>query len=426
MACATGGSDTLMPVRYFCVVARAPRLVGTGAATAQKDMMPPRLLKPAPVTLALFLGLAIPAALTWEPGSRVGLAFALFAVSVPGVLLVLMSHELGHVAGGLASGYRFIALICGPVAVSRVDGRLVTEWNRIWSLYGGIAMLAPAGGRLPPTRDAVVLFASGPLASLVLGVAFLALHFGLGLDEVTRRTIAAGTHTVWQLLAGGFTLMVGGSSLVCAVATLIPNALGGFTSDGAAIRMLLRGGPEAERLQTMNALMGRMAEGTRPRDWEAEYVHRAACVQDGSAHESAAASFALLHDLDRGDLAAAKARLARMQAASAAAPEITLGELRLAEAWLATADGRTDEARAALAKTEGAMVEEFSRWRVRAAILVAEGKPDEGATAAREGLALLQQATVPFAGIGAMERDWLTALAEGRLPPVLAGEGRAA
>lgn len=378
------------------------------------------LFKPAPVTLAIFLLTAIPAVLLHDPQSRFSLMLALLAIMVPGLLLVLYTHELGHVVGGLACGYRFIALICGPFAFARVGDRLKAELNGIWALYGGIAMLAPRGGTLPPTREVVTLFAAGPLASLLLGALFLAVHFGAGLDDVTRRTILAGTHTVGQLLAGGFTLIVGVCSLAIAFVTMVPNAVGGYTSDGAAIRLLLRGGADAERLQAIGALTGRMAEGARPRDWEVELVRRAVAVEDGSALESGASSMALMHALDRGDLAQARTCLARMLAAAAKAPAIGQGELRLAEAWIAVADRRLDEARAAWAQSEGAIIEEYGRRRVLAAILIAEGQMEAGAQTAREGLQLLVEGETPFAGLALMEQEWLQVLADGRLPDVLA------
>jgi hypothetical protein len=243
-------------------------------------------------------------------------------------------------------------------------------------------MMAPRGGRLPPTRDAVALYAGGPLASLVLGSLFMALHFGLDLDDVKRSTIAAGTHSLGDKVLGDATLMVGVLSLAIAVATTIPNVLGGFLSDGAAIRTLLEGGPKTERLLAMNALMGQLFEGTRPRDWSTEFVRRAACLQDGSAVEGGAASFGLLHALDQADLTAARQHLTRMHVASENGPDFGKGDLRMADAWLAVADGRISEARAAFEQTEGAVVEEFSRCRVLAAILGrgGGGRGDGGGT----------------------------------------------
>ena len=383
-------------------------------------MMPKSLRKPAPLTLALFLSLAVPAALLDQAGNRLAEVLGVLAMLLPGMLVVLGVHELGHVVGGLLSGHRFIALVVGPFAVSGVGARLKVEWNPVWAFYGGLAMLAPRGEQLPPIRATVALYAGGPLASLLLGGLFMALHGGLGLDDVTRRTIAAGTHTTGDLLLGAFIFTMGCTSLLIALVTMIPNAVAGFTSDGAAIRMLLKGGPEAERLQAINALMGQLSAGARPRDWSPEFIRRAAGVQDGSAMESGAANYGLLHALDRGDLAAARAHLRRLQVASAKAPAFGKGELRLAEAWLAVADGRTSEARTAFAETEGTLVEAFSRRRVLAAILVAEGKGDEGMAAARDGLALfMQEAEHVFPGAAAMEREWLEHLAEGRLPAVL-------
>lgn len=377
------------------------------------------LLKPAPLTLAIFLCLVIPAGVLGLPDNRLAEVLALLAVLMAGGLLVLYLHELGHVAGGVLSGYRFVALFCGPLVVSRGGARLKAGWNDLWALYPGATMMAPRGGRLPPTRDAVVLYAGGPLASLVVGVLCMAIHFGLDLDSVKRSTIAAGTHTLGDMIVGDFTLMAGVLSLGIFVATSIPNALGGFLSDGAAVRMLLKGGPEAERLLAMNALMGHLCEGIRPRDWSPEYIRSAVRVQDGSTVENGAAHCGLLHALDQGDVAAARAHLARMKVASENAPPLSKGELQLADAWLALADGRIPEARAAFEQTEKAVVDAFSRRRVLAAILLAEGKADEGMAAARQGLALLEQSDSPFAGASAMDREWLEQLAEGRLPAVL-------
>lgn len=377
------------------------------------------LLKPAPLTLAIFLCLATPAVLVGQPGNRLAELPALLAVLMVGGLLVLYLHELGHVAGGLLSGYRFVALYCGPLVVSRAGERLKAAWNDLWALYPGATMMAPRGGRLPSTRDAVALYAGGPLASLIFGVLCMAIHFGLDLDSVTRSTIAAGTHTLTDRTVGDFTLMAGVLSLAIVIATSIPNALGGFLSDGAAVRMLFKGGPEAERLLAMNALVGQLCEGIRPRHWSPEYIRSAVRVQDGSTIENGAASCGLLHALDQGDVAAARAHLARMKVASEKAHPLSKGELQLADAWLALADGRLPEARAAFEQTEKAVVDAFSRRRVLAAILLVEGKADESRAAAREGLALLEQSDNSFAGASAMDREWLEQLAEGRLPAML-------
>jgi hypothetical protein len=377
------------------------------------------LLTPAPLTLAIWLVLAISAVVLHQPNNLLAEVLGLLAIMFPSGLLVLCAHELGHVVGGLLSGYRFVALICGPIAVWRGKAWLQARRNEHWSLYPGATLMAPRGPGLPPTRDAVSLYAGGPLASLLLGALGMSLHFGLGLHTVKRSTIAAGTHTFGDQFLGNLTLMLGVLSLAIVCATAIPNALGGFLSDGAAIRMLLKGGHEAERLLAINALMGQFFAGVRPRDWSPEFVRQAACVQDGSAVESGAASYGLLHALDQGDLTAARGYLARMQATSGNAPALSQGELRGAEAWLAVADGHITEARAAFEQMQGAMVDEFSRRRVLAAILLAEGKEDEGMAAAREGLALMEQQDNPFPGTENMEREWLEQLADGRLPTVL-------
>ena len=381
------------------------------------------LLKPAPLTLAILLLLAVPAVVLQQPGNRLAQVLGVLVVLFCSGLLAFSVHELGHVVSGLLSGYRFVALICGPLAVSRAGGRLQARWNDLWSLYPGATMMAPSGARLPPIRDAVALYAGGPLTSLTLGVLLVSLYFGFHMDSVKWSTIAAGTHTIADKLLGDATFGVGLFSLAIAVATMPPHALGGFLSDGAAVRMLLKGGPEADRLRAINALMGQLFEGGRPRDWTPEFVEVAASLHDGSAVEDGAAGFAFLHAIDRGDLSAARGHLARMEVASGNSPGLSQGALRVAVAWLAVADGRIAEARVAFEQLEGTVVEEFSRQRVLAAILLAEGKVDEGMAAAHAGLTLIEQADQLFLGVTEMEREWLEQLAQGRLPTLLTSKG---
>ncbi len=85
--------------------------------------------------------------------------------------------------------------------------------------------------------------------------------------------------------------------------------------------------------------------------------------------------------------------------------------LRLEEAWLATQDGDAAAARAHLdrALEHGRFLERHARARVEAALLRLEGRAEEAAARAREGLASLRRSL--DRGGAVLEREWLEAMA---------------
>jgi hypothetical protein len=241
--------------------------------------------------------------------------------------------------------------------------------NSSWSLVGGMAICVPPPGSIRDSRSALAFLAGGPLASVLFGAALLALHFAFGLDEVTRRTIDAGRHTVPQFLIGAATFIGGVCSLSVTVVTLIPNRVGGFTSDGAALRMLWQRGADANSWLTTMALMGDAFDGVRPRNWPEERVAQAS--------------------------------------------------VRLDEAWHALGEGRVADARTAYDAGASGFVEQYVRCRVHAGVPHAEGHVERAREEAREGLRRLDEAPKPYPGLVIFEREMLVALAEGRKVPTV-------
>jgi hypothetical protein len=351
-----------------------------------------------------------------ESWGRPAVATLLAGALLPSMIAVLAVHELGHVASGLAAGYRFLALIVGPFAVSKTTRGWRVEANPSWSLMGGIAVLVPRHEGLPSRTAAAALLAGGPIASVLLSIVGFTLHYGLDLDEVRRSTVEAGTHTIGQLVLAATTLVVGGTSAAVAVATLVPQAVGGFTSDGAGLLLLARGGPPADRLRAMSSILGRATAGRRPREWSLKELRAAAEPKDATQLEFAGASLVFAAALDRGDLIGARNAFERMRAASLRAPSISLGELHDGEAFLAAIDGDPAAARAAYERTDGTFVDPASRARVLAAVLLAEGRTSEAVAEAIRGLRHLDEQPMAIAGYAAPEREWLAILAAGRMP----------
>jgi hypothetical protein len=270
---------------------------------------------------------------------------------------------------------------------------------------------------LRDSRQAIAYLAGGPLASAVFGVVMLLLHFGLGYDEVTRRTIVAGQHTVPDLIIGAVTFILGICSLLIAAVTLIPNRVGGFTSDGAALRMLWQRSPDATHWLTVSALMGEAFDGVRPRDWTAERVALLGTIDDASPMAAGCHSMRLQVAVDRDDPDGAADALARLRATMHAAPAIARASLHMAEAWMALTDGRVADARSAYDAGASGFLEPHVRHRVHAAVLFAEGDQAGARAAAAAGLRALESAPQPYPGLVIPEREALEALASGvRVP----------
>ncbi len=379
----------------------------------------PRWLKPTPVLTASAILFALPACLLFDQTDRLGGAAGLLALVLPTLFLVIAVHECGHALAGRAAGYRLLSLIVGPIAIGRTNGRTHVEMNPSWSLAGGIAFLVPRAPGLPSRRAAIALYAGGPFASILLAAAAFVLRSWLELDQVRLRTGFEGEHAQWHLLASDGLRLVGLQSAGIAIATLLPQRFGGFISDGSAILTHLRGGAASARFRAASSLLGRAAAGTRPREWSMEELRAASDAgksSDPVGHASLGSSFVFAAEMDRGNLAAARDALARMRASAATTPSVARGELHAAESFIAAIDGDPAAARSAFARLDATYMEPPTMARVEAAVLLAEGRVEDARAAAERGLASLAASPMVVPGYAAPERDWLEALAAGRMP----------
>jgi hypothetical protein len=166
------------------------------------------------------------------------------------LLLALALHEAGHVTAGLLCGFEFRLFVVGPIRVDRRDGHLKVSVNRVAALWGGIAGCVPAsfGPRLQ--RHMIFFAAGGPVSSL-LGATLLIP----GLTILKAHASAAILLTTFALISASLGMV-----------TLCPMRMGGFTSDGMRLFMLLRRKPEGQRWTALAALGG-LSQTLRPRDW---------------------------------------------------------------------------------------------------------------------------------------------------------------
>ena len=213
-------------------------------------------------TVLTFLGFALGGAAIGAFGAQVGkqteLAHALFGdVSAFGALdlfmlplhffVVILLHELGHLAGGMARGMRFLLLIVGPLRLRRTVSGLKLDWFLRGDTFGGLAAAMPPANRSTP-RAFMSLVVGGPLASLTL--AAIAFSLAIALDGR------------WAVHAA----ILGAMSALIFVVTAIPMRAGGFMSDGMQALELLRGGSAVEQRMTLIAAYAESLAGVRPRE----------------------------------------------------------------------------------------------------------------------------------------------------------------
>jgi hypothetical protein len=301
-----------------------------------------------------------------------GADIALFAVWA---LLAVLLHELGHLAGGLYGGMRFLMFAAGPVRVVRTPAGLQLARHPLRSGLLGFVFMVPDPAR-PFAPQFRMLVAGGPAVSLLCAVA------GAG--------VAVTSHGTAALHAGVFASL---SALVLA-ATAIPMRVGGFDTDGEQLRDLVRGGTRTELKSLLLALLGQSASGVRPRDLEQTLLSRAIELADAHA-EADPAYGAFVHLIaavradDGGNMTARDRHFAAVAANARGLPAAVRAQLALELAYDAARGNRVDVAREWLRQSRGGIVEPADRARTEAAMALAEGRIDDARTAialARAGL----------------------------------------
>lgn len=272
------------------------------------------------------------------------------------IVFVLAFHEAGHLAGGMSRGMRFLLFIAGPFGWIRGEDGIHFRWFFNLGTFGGLAAALPAPGQaLKPQLIRLVL--GGPLASLLLSVLGIAAFAWL------------------PGRAGAYGLIVAGLSLAIFVVTALPMRNGGFMSDGMQFLQLSRNPAMVERRVRLMALMGQGMAGTRPRDYDAHLLAQAQAITgEESVYDTVVWLYSYYHAIDCGDVAAAAGWLDRIESAFADYPdgfrqslavELALYEalvrrrLEVAESWMARAKGgvvdpsRRSLAEAAVASLQG-------------------------------------------------------------------------
>lgn len=279
----------------------------------------------------------------------------------------LLVHETGHWLAGRAVGWRCLTFRIGPFKLVHLAAGWRIKWNKL-DFGGGVACYPPSFDGF--AKSITWFTAGGPLASILQGVLF-------GFAAWSAHSLALFWIFAFASHFGfGF-----------AVVSLVPMKFGFQLSDGAKLVGIFRGGKPVEELRRMYLINISYGTALRPRDWAPEIIQPvleslAPCSRhdrylayihllDSEGAEAAYPWLALfapgwskadpyeyaveatyyLGVFDR-DPAGAALWLARAMKDKTISP----ADRRLAEAAVACAAGRTDEAerlaRAALTKLD--------------------------------------------------------------------------
>ncbi|MFZ4984714.1 MAG: hypothetical protein ACOYLF_04545 [Blastocatellia bacterium] len=315
---------------------------------------------------------------------------------LPTMLLVIFVHELGHLAGGLSRGMRFLLLVVGPFQWTRSTMGVSFNWNLKPALMGGLAAAIP--DRQRPLRPQLLrLVVGGPLASLLLGA-----------GSITLAGQPVGLLTPVLLMAGLL-------SLVIFLATAIPFRAGGMQSDGWQLIELLRGGKSVIERQLILELVGSSLAGQRPRDWDQETIGQLEQLDSRDPLRRIAASLQVVyHYWDRGEYERVEPLMDWIDKHLEYYPDGFRQAVHLELALLALDSnaGSTGHSRVAaerhMTAAAGGIVDPARRQLLAAAFALREGRFDEAQLAIIEARRVLPRGMDP--GINLFTADQLDRL----------------
>lgn len=276
------------------------------------------------------------------------------------ILVVLGTHEIGHLLGGLSQGMRFLLLIVGPFGWHASVSGPRFEWNTNLALAGGLAATLPTEVGPSLRRQLLVLIAGGPLASLLLTI------LGVAVMSVADPRIAA------------YCVFVAATSFGIFLVTLIPVRSGGFMSDGMQIIDVLRGGRAVIERSALMQVFAQSLDGVRPRDWDASAIEELAKMDSEDPLRSTGGSLYLLYRAmdSRNEAEIARYRAALEDGVEGYPSGFKQGihiELAIC-AWLA---GDPDAVRRHLDASKGGIVEKSRRLLAQAALAQLEGRNED-------------------------------------------------
>ena len=189
-------------------------------------------------------------------GASITSVIALAVLFIPTFMLVIGTHEAGHALAGIWVNFDFRMFVVGPFMWEKEQMGWRFKWNRNVNTAGGMVICLPMDTEQLRKRFSIYA-AGGPVASLALS----ALAYGV--FRLISMTDVAG-----QVVLQTFALFLAIMALLSAtifIATAIPLHLGGFSSDGARVLRLRRGGETARLELLILKILTNSTSGLRPK-----------------------------------------------------------------------------------------------------------------------------------------------------------------
>lgn len=176
----------------------------------------------------------------------------LLTLFIPAFFLVIALHEGGHALAGTYVKFNFKLYAVGPFLWEKEMSGWKFKWNKNVNTSGGMVICIPTGSEALSKRFAFYV-AGGPLSSLVGAGIFYLIAIALPTPHNTFLEITSGL--VWILAA---------LSAVIFIMTALPFHAGGFSSDGARVLRLFRGGDVARFEVLLVKIIASSMGGVRP------------------------------------------------------------------------------------------------------------------------------------------------------------------
>jgi hypothetical protein len=180
---------------------------------------------------------------------------SLLLLLIPLFLFVIGIHEAGHALAGKWVQFSFRMYVVGPFIWTKEADGWHFEWNKHLNLAGGMVVCLPADNKALSKRFSIYA-AGGPLASFALAIITFLLYRWLYIPGVNAGTVLT-VISYASLITAFLSVLIG-------IVTSIPMHTGGFSTDGARILRLLRGGDTARFETLMIQIYTSSTSGVRP------------------------------------------------------------------------------------------------------------------------------------------------------------------
>lgn len=186
----------------------------------------------------------------------------LILLFIPLFFLVIAIHEAGHAIAGVWMKFDFKTYIVGPFMWEKDKKSWHFKWNKNVNTAGGLVICMPVGTENLTKRFSVYA-AGGPIASLLLAI----IAYG------AYRLMSPSTTNV-EILQNALYIMAM-LSLIIFIATALPLRSNGFSSDGARVFRLLKGGDTARFELLILKLITNASAGVRPKEIDTNELNEA-------------------------------------------------------------------------------------------------------------------------------------------------------